>query len=114
MADTADMSAARSSACDREIHSTYAGPERRRASRRPQSVQAVIAPASGDTIVQEPVTVRDLSLDGVGFRAPHRYACGALYRITLSSGPLFLNARLRIVACRKRRDGSHDVGGAFC
>lgn len=58
--------------------------------------------------------VCNLSLGGVGFRSPQRFAAGESYRITMGAGALFLNARLRIVSCRNRKDGTFDIGAEFC
>ena len=91
----------------------YSGPERRRSPRRPLVAQATLQPASGDASVDRHVMAFDLSLGGVGLQAPHTYKVGAVYRITLT-GPMVLNARVRIVSCRLRRDGMYDVGSAFC
>ena len=92
---------------------SYSGPERRRSPRRPVSAQATLQPASGDASVDRHVMAFDLSLGGVGFRAPHPYKVGAVYRITLT-GPMVLNARVRVVSCRRGSNGLYDVGGAFC
>jgi hypothetical protein len=91
-----------------------AGVERRRSTREAQMTVATLQPASGDASVDRQVLVCNLSLGGVGFRAAHRFQSGEVYRITLGTGPLFLNARLRIVSCRARTDGTFDVGAAFC
>jgi hypothetical protein len=97
-----------------EASGAPSGRERRRSNRESQLTVATLQPASGDASVDRPVMVCNLSLGGVGFRAPQRYQSGEIYRITLGAGPLFLNARLRIVSCRARVDGTFDVGAAFC
>jgi hypothetical protein len=90
------------------------GTERRRSNREPQTTVATLQPVNGDASVDRQVLVFNLSLGGVGFRAAVRFLPGESYRITLGTGPLFLNARLRIVSCRARPDGTFDVGAAFC
>ena len=90
------------------------GVERRRSHREPQMTVATLQPVNGDASVDRQVLVCNLSLGGVGFRSAGRFLPGESYRITLGSGPLFLNARLRIVSCRARPDGTFDVGAAFC
>ena len=89
-------------------------PERRRSARNPHITTATLQPASGDASVDRPVLVCDLSLGGVGLRATHAFKVGSVFRISLGTGPLFLNARIRIVSCRPRPDGMFDVGSAFC
>jgi len=90
------------------------GTERRRSHREPQMTVATLQPVNGDASVDRQVLVCNLSLGGVGFRSAQRFLPGEMYRITLGSGPLFLNARLRVVSCRARPDGTFDVGAAFC
>ena len=65
-------------------------------------------------MVQEDVRVIDLSLGGVGFESPRLYKPGAVWRITFGTGPLFLNARIRIVSCRQDQTGKFHVGAEFC
>jgi hypothetical protein len=90
------------------------GIERRRSHREPQITVATLQPVNGDASVDRQVLVCNLSLGGVGFRSAIRFLAGEMYRITLGTGPLVLNARLRIVSCRVRADGTFDVGAAFC
>ena len=90
-----------------------AGIERRRSNREPQMTVATLQPVNGDASVDRQVLVCNLSLGGVGFRSAHRFLPQEMYRITVGTGPLFLNARLRIVTCRARPDGTFDVGAAF-
>lgn len=88
--------------------------ERRRSARHAELTIATLQPSSGDASCDRQVMVCNLSLGGVGFRSAQRFAPGESYRITLGSGPLFLNARLCIVSCRSRPDGMYDVGAEFC
>jgi hypothetical protein len=89
------------------------GVERRRSHREPQMTVATLQPVNGDASVDRQVHVCNLSLGGVGFRSAQRFLPGEMYRITVGTGPLFLNARLRVVSCRARVDGTFDVGAAF-
>jgi hypothetical protein len=89
--------------------------ERRRSKREAHVVVATLQPPSGDASIDREVTVHNLSLGGVGFRSPERVDVGAVYRITLGTGPLLLNARVKIVSCRRRREGGgYEAGAAFC
>ena len=97
-----------------QTQSLPAGVDRRHFAREDQQTVATLQPANGDASADRQVLVRNLSLGGVGFRAGCRFQAGETYRITLTSGALFLNARLRIVNCRARTDGTFDVGAAFC
>ena len=90
------------------------GTERRRSKREPHDVDAIVQPADGNTDLEEKVSIRDLSLGGVGMIAKHPYRLGTVWRITLGNGPLFLNAKVRIVSCRVRADKRFDVGCEFC
>jgi hypothetical protein len=90
--------------------------ERRRSVREKCVAPAVLQPPSGDASVEAAhgVTVQDLSLGGVGFRATGKFAPGETYRITLGKGPLLLNARVRIVSCRQVGHRMFHVGAEFC
>jgi hypothetical protein len=90
--------------------------ERRRSVREKCVAPAVLQPPSGDASAEAAhgVTVQDLSLGGVGFRATGKFAPGETYRITLGKGPLLLNARVRIVSCRQVGHRMFHVGAEFC
>jgi hypothetical protein len=92
------------------------GVERRRSVREKVVAPAVLQPPSGDASVEAAhgVTVQDLSLGGVGFRAAEKFAPGETYRITLGKGPLLLNARVKIVSCRQVGHRQYHVGAEFC
>ena len=77
-----------------------AGIDRRRSNRESQLTVATLQPASGDSSVERPVLVCNLSLGGVGFRASQRFQAGEIYRITLGAGPLFLNKGRRRLSSR--------------
>ena len=90
--------------------------ERRRSPREKCVAPAVLQPPSGDASAEAShgVTVQDLSLGGVGFRASEKFAPGETYRITLGKGPLLLNARVKIVSCRQVGHRQYHVGAEFC
>ena len=90
--------------------------ERRRSPREKHIAPAVLQPPSGDASAEAAhgVTVQDLSLGGVGFRATEKFAPGETYRITLGKGPLLLNARVRIISCRQVGHRMYHVGAEFC
>ena len=90
--------------------------ERRRSPREKCIAPAVLQPPSGDASAEAAhgVTVQDLSLGGVGFRATEKFAPGETYRITLGKGPLLLNARVKIVSCRQVGHRQYHVGAEFC
>ena len=92
------------------------GVERRRSVREKLVAPAVLQPPSGDASAEAAhgVTVQDLSLGGVGFRATEKFAPGETYRITLGKGPMLLNARVKIVSCRQVGHRQYHVGAEFC
>ena len=87
--------------------------ERRRTPRETHVAPAVLQPPSGDASFDRGVQVQDLSLGGVGFRSSEKFDVGETYRITLGKGPLFLNARVRIVNCRQVAYRLYHVGAEF-
>ena len=92
------------------------GVERRRSPREKHIAPAVLQPPCGDATPEAShgVTVQDLSLGGVGFRAAEKFAPGETYRITLGKGPLLLNARVKIISCRQIGHRQYHVGAEFC
>ncbi len=117
-ADQFDMSATRTSSAastaGRSSESAGRTPDRRRSEREPHPVTATLQPANGNTDAEDTVAVRDLSLGGVGLACDRRYAAGTVWRITFGNGPMLLNAKIRVVSCRKRSDKRYDVGCEFC
>jgi hypothetical protein len=110
-------SASRSAASSASPSSSSGSPvERRRSPREKHIAPAVLQPPSGDASAEAAhgVTVQDLSLGGVGFRATEKFAPGETYRITLGKGPLLLNARVRIISCRQLGHRMYHVGAEFC
>jgi len=55
----------------------------------------------------------NVSLGGVGFRAPVEFRPGKIYMMRIGTGPLHLKAKGQIVSSREREDGTWDVGGKF-
>ena len=110
------MSAMRTKAdaTDPSTDALYGGPDRRQSIRNPHPVPATLQPATGNADVDEPSLVCNLSLGGVGLVCDHKYQLGTVWRITLGNGPLFLNAKIKVVSCRVRPDGRYDVGCSFC
>jgi hypothetical protein len=92
----------------------FSGQERRRYPRQSHEVAATLQPAGGEADLDQSVQVRDLSLGGVGLICEFLLAQDSVWRITLGNGPLLLNAKVRVVACRPRSDGRFDVGCEFC
>ena len=88
--------------------------ERRKSTRQPLGAVGLLS-AEGESQFknQLEVLVLDVSLGGVGFRAPVAFRVGATYALRIGSGPLHLKARLRIVSSRNRDDGMFDVGAKF-
>src|SRR5205085_59648 len=63
------------------------------------------------------VTLKDVVdelLRGAGVRSDLPVAADAHYFLDIGAGLLKLHARVRVVSTRLRRDGSWDVGTAFC
>ena len=112
-ADGFDMSGVGTNAAE-SIDRPLTGAERRRSKRERHDVDAILQPADGNTDAEEKVAVRDLSLGGVGIVCSHPYRVDSVWRITLGNGPLFLNAKVRVVGCRVRADKRFDVGCEFC
>jgi hypothetical protein len=88
--------------------------ERRRSTRFPIVTQASLFPANTkDDWGKLTVILRDISLNGIGFRSAIALSAGEVYHIDIGAGPLKLHARLRVVNCRNRKDGMYDVGAEF-
>jgi hypothetical protein len=88
-------------------------PDRRRGNRQPLGASGLLT-AVGDAVDKQlQVFVLNVSLHGVGFRAPVYFRPGAMYQMRIGSGPLHLTSRLKIVSSREREDGTWDVGAKF-
>ena len=88
--------------------------ERRRSTRQMLGAVGVLAEDS-DTLFrnQLQVLVMNVSVGGVGFRAPVPFRAGSIYAMRIGTGPLHLKARLQIISSRPRDDGTYDVGAKF-
>lgn len=91
-----------------------AGAERRRSHRYPVTSPGVLRPdGATDALGQIDITVRNVSLHGVGFVCTVPLLMGEIYRVDIGDGPLKLNGRAKIVSCKARRDGSFEMGAEF-
>jgi hypothetical protein len=59
------------------------------------------------------VTLRDVSLKGVGLEAAEPVDLNTRCRLHIEAGPARITWRLRIVRCGKLGNGRYDVGGQF-
>jgi len=88
--------------------------ERRRSSRAPLGVVALMLPDDADeSHVPLILVVSNVSVSGVGLRSPVMFVRGRVYRLRIGTGPLCLTSRIRIVSSRERPDESFDVGARF-
>lgn len=110
-------------------------PERRRSFRRPLGTAAVLARLIGsEELNRLDVLVMDMSEKGVGLRCPFALARGGIYRLRIGAarGPVGRKSAsiqngpqspvvqascfvslIRVMRCRKRSDGTFDVGARF-
>jgi hypothetical protein len=90
------------------------GAERRRSRRFPITSPGILTPEGAtDASGQIEITVRNVSLHGVGFICAVPLLMGEIYRVDIGEGPLKLNGRARIVSCKTRRDGAFEMGAEF-
>ena len=90
--------------------------ERRRSRREPLITTGTVFPdgAGQDKPANHrQVLIVNVSMHGVGFRYNAPFEDQDVYHIRIGAGPLQLAARMRIVACRPRKDGMYDIGGEF-
>src|SRR3954462_5102476 len=89
--------------------------DRRRSIREPRVVPAWLSDASGSGVAssQQQVTVIDLSLHGVGFRANKRLAKDDEHWIVIATDRLHLSTRLRVVSVRECAEGGYEIGAEF-
>jgi hypothetical protein len=88
------------------------GSERRRSRRYPISTRGTLRPDEQPHGRVE-VTVRNVSLHGLGFTASIPLVPGDTYRVDVGDGPLKFTGRARIVSCKLRRNGAYDLGAEF-
>ncbi|HSV13045.1 MAG TPA: hypothetical protein VLI90_02215 [Tepidisphaeraceae bacterium] len=68
-----------------------------------------------DAVAEQLVIVHDVSLDGLGLRSRLPLDVCAQYRIHCEDRNVFLrNSRLRVVSCRRGRDGLYEIGAQLC
>ncbi len=99
--------------------------DRRRRRRYPVVTPATIRPLAQhvfeadagefEPLLEHLVVVHDVSLGGLGLRSRQPLDICAQYRIQCEDRNVFLRAsRLRIVSCRRSRDGMYDIGAELC
>lgn len=88
--------------------------ERRRSIRHPLAASGMI---TLDPEALEPkqlqVMIINVSLHGVGFRAPVGFVIGDRHAVRIGAGPLHLSSNFEVVSVRQREDGMYDIGGKF-
>jgi hypothetical protein len=118
--DTFDMESVRTPISPDRTDWKYLSPldERRVSSRERVAARGIVSEKAsrfGGETEGQMVEVFDLTLHGVGFRAPVEFAVGAVHNIIVMAGPLRLTSRFRIASCRGAdRIGEFDIGGQFC
>ncbi len=78
----------------------------------PIAVHAFAAPAQ-----EYPhwVTVRNISLQGVGLESSSPLDVCSVYRIRCERGNEYLRSdRLRVISCRRAKDGTYEIGAELC
>ena len=85
--------------------------ERRKGNRQPLGVVGTLTESNSD--LQLDVTVLNVSLQGVAFRAPVAYRPGAVYMMRIGTGALKLASTIRIISSRDGADGFFDIGAKF-
>jgi hypothetical protein len=71
--------------------------------------------APHEAVADQLVIVHDVSLDGVGLRSRLPLDVCAQYRINCEDRNVFLrSSRLRVVSCRRGRDGLYEIGAQLC
>jgi hypothetical protein len=88
-----------------------AAPDRRREPRQTCVAKAVLFPdGPGPT---RRAFISNISMFGVGFRAPVPCSIGQRYRMKVEAGPMKFNAKLEIRSCRGHGDTGFVIGGQF-
>lgn len=97
-----------------EIEMGEAVSDRRRSVRHERATPSWISAASGTAAGNgSNVTIRDLSLHGVGFIADHAFRKNDTHWMVIADQSLRLSTRVRIASSRQREDGKWDIGGEF-
>jgi hypothetical protein len=93
---------------------TPSGAERRRSRRHEVTLPGTLSPVENAIAADSlEVQVRNISLHGAGLNCPSPLPIGDAYRLHIGAGPLQLNARLKIISARQRRDETWDIGTEF-
>ncbi len=88
--------------------------DRRRSNRQERATPAWVSAATGTNRGNGfNVTIKDLSLHGVGFIASRAMGKQDAHWIVIADQSLRLSTRVRIASCRQREDGLYDIGGEF-
>ena len=88
--------------------------ERRRSERQERATPAWLSAATGAAKGKgHNVTIKDLSLHGVGLISDRPLMKNDTHWIVIADQTLRLSTRLRVVSQRQRQDGKWDVGGEF-
>ncbi len=90
------------------------GAERRRSERVPQLVDGWLSsPNDNSHATGRAVTIRDLSLHGVGILSDRPAVVGEKRWVLVNRGPMRLSTRMRVVSCRPGIEGTWEIGGEF-
>ena len=87
--------------------------ERRRSGRVSQMVPGWISGPAGRHTSGREVTIRDLSLHGVGLLTDRPCDVGDRRWVLVNRGAMRLSTRMQVASCRRRDDGLYEVGGEF-
>ncbi len=88
--------------------------DRRRSHRHERATPAWLSAATGSNRGNGfNVTIKDLSLHGVGFIADRVLTRQDTHWMVIADQSLRLSTRVRIAACRPREDGLFDIGAEF-
>ncbi len=97
-----------------EIEIAEVASDRRRSSRAERATPAWMSAASGSNKGNGfNVTIKDLSLHGVGLIADRALNRQDTHWMVIADQSLRLSTRVRVASCRQREDGLWDVGGEF-
>jgi hypothetical protein len=87
--------------------------EDRRRAHRQQLITRAILYRDDNKASPARVTIRDVSLKGVGFDSPVPIEHNVRCRLHIEAGPARITWRLRVVCCGKMDKAGYHVGGQF-
>ena len=87
--------------------------ERRRSDRVAQQAAAWLSGPAGHHTSGRQCGVRDLSLHGVGLVSDRPCEPGERRWVLINRGPMRLSTRVEVASCRRRDDGTFEIGGEF-